>query len=113
MNNKTHQFLFEYMLRLSDSRSSLGAIGVLYRPLPRLRAVLLRVRIRFRLAIGFSFAELSVLLESSGLTYVVELGEHKGLPRRGVCLMGIAPSPSRESSEIAHIYDSTLYGAGR
>jgi hypothetical protein len=67
-----------------------GAIGILSRLLPRLRAAFPRARLRVRLDGGFAAAEMFAFLEREGLEYVVTMGKNKVLERRAARLMGTA-----------------------
>ncbi|MGO8856546.1 MAG: IS1380 family transposase [Steroidobacteraceae bacterium] len=111
-NEEPDQYLFAYVLRPGNVGAGVGAIGILSRLLPKLRAAFPRARLRVRLDGGFASAELFALLESEGLEYVVAMAKNKVLKRRAARLMGTARRLSRESGETAHIYSETRYAAG-
>ena len=111
-NDEPDQYLFAYVLRPGNATASVGAIGILSRLLPRLRAAFPRARLRVRLDGGFAAAELFVFLEREGLEYVVAMGKNKVLERRAARLMGTARRLSRESGETTHLYGETRYAAG-
>ncbi len=111
-NEEPDQYLFAYVLRPGNVGAGVGAIGILSRLLPKLRAAFPRARLRVRLDGGFASAELFALLVSEGLEYVVAMAKNKVLKRRAARLMGTARRLSRESGETAHIYSETRYAAG-
>jgi len=111
-NEEPDQYLFAYVLRPGNASAGVGAIGILSRLLPRLRAALPRARLRVRLDGGFAAAEMFAFLEREGLEYVVAMGKNKVLERRAARLMGTARRLSRESGQSAHLYSETRYAAG-
>jgi hypothetical protein len=111
-NEEPDQYLFAYVLRPGNLGAGVGAIGILSRLLPKLRAAFPRARLRVRLDGGFASAELFAFLEREGLEYVVAMAKNKVLKRRAARLMGTARRLSRESGETAHLYSETLYAAG-
>jgi len=111
-NEEPDQYLIAYVLRPGNAGARVGAIGILSRLLPRLRASFPRARLRVRLDGGFAAAPLFAFLEREGLEYVVAMGKNKVLERRAARLMGTARRLSRESGETAHRYSETRYAAG-
>ena len=111
-NEEPDQYLFAYVLRPGNASAGVGAIGILSRLLPRLRAAFPRGRLRVRLDGGFAAAPLFAFLEREGLAYVVAMGKNKVLERRAARLMGTARRLSRKSGETAHLYSETRYAAG-
>lgn len=111
-NEEPEQYLFAYVLRPGNATASVGAIGILSRVLPRLRAAFPRARLRVRLDGGFAAAETFAFLEREGLEYLVAMAKNKVLQRRAVRLMGTARRLSRETSETAHVYGECRYAAG-
>jgi len=111
-NEEADQYLFAYVLRPGNASAGVGAIGILSRLLPRLRAAFPRARLRVRLDGGFAAAPLFAFLEREGLEYVVAMGKNKVLQRRAARLMGTARRLSRESGETEHLYTETRYAAG-
>jgi hypothetical protein len=111
-NEEPDQYLFAYVLRPGNASAGVGAIGILSRLLPRLRAAFPRARLRVRLDGGFAAAPLFAFLEREGLEYVVAMGKNKVLERRAARLMGTARCLSRKSGETAHLYSETRYAAG-
>jgi hypothetical protein len=111
-NEEPDQYLFAYVLRPGNVGAGVGAIGILSRLLPKLRATFPRARLRVRLDGGFASAELFAFLEREGLEYVVAMAKNKVLKRRAARLMGTARRLSRESGQTAHLYSETRYAAG-
>lgn len=111
-NKESEQYLFAYVLRPGNVTASVGAIGILSRLLPRLRAAFPRARLRVRLDGGFAAPEIFAFLEREGLEYLVAMAKNKVLERRAAKLMGTARRLSRESGETAHLYGQCRYAAG-
>ena len=111
-NKEPEQYLFAYVLRPGNAGAALGALGILSRLLPRLRAAFPRARLRVRLDGGFAAPEIFAYLEREGLEYVVAMAKNKVLERRAARLMGTARRLSRESGETAHVYSECRYAAG-
>ena len=111
-NEEPEQYLFAYVLRPGNAGAALGAIGILSRLLPRLRAAFPRARLRVRLDGGYAAAEIFAFLEREGLEYVVAMAKNQVLKRRAARLMGTARRRSRASGETAHVYGECRYAAG-
>ncbi len=111
-NEEPDQYLFAYVLRPGNASAGVGALGILSRLLPRLRAAFPRARLRVRLDGGFAAAEMFAFLEREGLEYVVAMGKNKVLERRAARLMGTARRLSRASGKTEHLYGETRYAAG-
>ena len=111
-NEEAEQYLLAYVLRPGNATASVGAIGILSRLLPRLRAAFPRARLRVRLDGGFAAAATFAFLEREGLEYVIAMGKNKVLERRAARLMGTARRLSRKTSETAHVYSECRYAAG-
>jgi hypothetical protein len=111
-NEEAEQYLFAYVLRPGNASASVGAIGILSRLLPRLRAAFPRARLRVRLDGGFAAAETFAFLEREGLEYLIAMAKNKVLERRAARLMGTARRLSRETPQTAHVYGECRYAAG-
>jgi hypothetical protein len=111
-NEEPEQYLFAYVLRPGNVGASVGALGILSRLVPRLRAAFPRARLRVRLDGGFAAPQIFAFLEREGLEYVVAMGKNKVLERRAARLMGTARRLSRESGETEHLYKECRYAAG-
>jgi hypothetical protein len=83
------------LLRPGNATASVGAIGILSRLVPRLRAAFPRARLHVRLDGGFAAAELFAFLEREGLEYVVAMAKNKVLERRAARL-----SATREEHHV-------------
>lgn len=111
-NEEPEQYLFAYVLRPGNVGAAVGALGILSRLLPKLRAAFPRARLRVRLDGGFAAPQIFEFLEREGLEYVVAMGKNKVLERRAARLMGTARRLSRASGETEHLYSETCYAAG-
>lgn len=111
-NDEPDQYLFAYVLRPGNASASVGALGILSRLLPRLRAAFPGARLRVRLDGGYAGAQMFEFLEREGLEYIVGMAKNKVLERRAARLMGSARRLSRQSGETAHGYGECRYAAG-
>jgi hypothetical protein len=111
-NEEPEQYLFAYVLRPGNVGAAVGALGILSRLVPKLRAAFPQARLRVRLDGGFAAAEIFAFLEREELEYAVAMGKNKVLERRAARLMGTARRLSRESGETEHLYSETRYAAG-
>jgi len=111
-NDEPEQYLFAWVLRPGNATAALGAIGILSRLLPRLRAAFPRARLRVRLDGGYAAPEIFAFLEREHLEYVVAMAKNKVLERRAARLMGTARRLSRGSGKTEHLYGETRYAAG-
>jgi Transposase DDE domain group 1 len=108
-NREPEQYLFAYVLRPGNAHATHGALAMLARLLPRLRAAFPRARLRVRLDGGFAAPQIFAFLEAQGLEYVVAMGKNPALVRRAARLMGRARVLSREKGTSAHVYGETRY----
>jgi hypothetical protein len=111
-NEEPEQYLFAYVLRPGNVGAAVGALGILSRLVPKLRAAFSRARLRVRLDGGFAAPEIFAFLEREGIEYVVAMAKNKILERRAARMMGTARRMSRESGETEHLYGETRYAAG-
>jgi hypothetical protein len=111
-NAEPEQYLFAYVLRPGNVGAAVGALGILSRLVPKLRAAFPRARLRVRLDGGFAAPQIFAFLEREGLEYAVAMGKNKILERRAARLMGTARRLSRESGETEHLYKECRYAAG-
>jgi Transposase DDE domain group 1 len=111
-NEEAEQYLFAYVLRPGNVGAAVGALGILSRLLPRLRAAFPRARLRVRLDGGFAAPEVFAFLEREGLEYVIAMAKNKVLERRAARLMGTVRRLSRKSGETEHLYKECRYAAG-
>lgn len=111
-NEETDQYLFAYVLRPGNAGAAVGAIGILARLLPKLRAAFPRARLRVRLDGGFAAPQIFAFLERERVEYVVAMANNQVLQRRAARLMGTARRLSRETGATAHLYSECRYAAG-
>jgi len=111
-NEEPEQYLFAYVLRPGNVGASVGALGILSRLLPKLRAAFPRARLRVRLDGGFAAPQIFDFLDREGVEYAVAMGKNKVLERRAARLMGTARRLSRASGETEHLYKECRYAAG-
>ncbi len=111
-NEETDQYLFAYVLRPGNAGAAVGAIGMLARLLPKLRAAFPRARLRVRLDGGFAAPQIFAFLERERVEYVVAMANNQVLQRRAARLMGTARRLSRETGATAHLYSECRYAAG-
>ena len=111
-NDESEQYLFAYVLRPGNVGAAVGALGILSRLLPRLRAAFPRARLRVRLDGGYAAPEIFAFLEREGLEYVIAMARNKVLKRRAARLMGTARRLSRQSGSTEHVYGECRYAAG-
>ena len=111
-NDEPEHYLFAYVLRPGNVGAAVGALGILSRLLPRLRAAFPRARLRVRLDGGYAAPEIFAFLERERLEYVVAMAKNQVLKRRAARLMGSARRRSRASGETAHVYGECRYAAG-
>jgi hypothetical protein len=111
-NEEPEQYLFAYVLRPGNVGASVGALGILSRLLPKLRAAFPRARLRVRLDGGFAAPQIFDFLDRERVEYAVAMGKNKVLERRPPRLMGTARRLSRESGETEHLYKECRYAAG-
>jgi hypothetical protein len=109
-NDEPDQYLFAYVLRPGNAGAAVGALGILSRLLPRLRAAFPGVRLRVRLDGGYTGEKMFAFLERQGLEYIVGMAKNKVLERRAARMMGTARRLSRQT---AHIYGECRYAAGK
>ena len=111
-NEETDQYLFAYVLRPGNAGAAVGAIGMLARLLPKLRAAFPRARLRVRFDGGFAAPQIFAFLERERVEYVVAMANNQVLQRRAARLMGTARRLSRETGATAHLYSECRYAAG-
>jgi len=111
-DDETDQYLVAAVLRPGNSPDKRGAVGVLSRLLPRLRAAFPKARLRVRLDAGFAVPEvLNFLAEQDGLEYAVAIGKNSVLLNRADKLMADARRLSEASEQTEHVYGETQWAA--
>ena len=111
-DREVEQYLCAAVLRPGKAVASDGAIGLLRRLLPLLRAAFPRVRFLVRLDGGFATPELFDFLDAEPrLDYVVAMAKNAVLVRHAEPAMEVARAQSEESGKTAHVYTDTRYAA--
>jgi len=111
-DDEADQYLVAAVLRPGNSPDKRGALGVLSRLLPRLRAAFPKARFRVRLDAGFAAPDVLDFLDEQGdVHYAVAMGKNSVLLRRAGKHMAQARRLSRESGKTEHVYAETLYAA--
>jgi len=111
-DDEADQYLVAAVLRPGNSPDKRGALGVLSRLLPRLRAAFPKARFRVRLDAGFAAPDVLAFLDEQGdVHYAVAMGKNSVLLRRAGKHMAQARRLSRESGKTEHVYAETLYAA--
>ena len=112
-DREVEQYLCAAVLRPGNAVASDGAMGLLRRLLPLLRAAFPRVRFLVRLDGGFATPELFDFLDAEPrLDYVVAMAKNAVLVRHAEPAMEVARAQSEESGKTAHVYTDTRYAAG-
>jgi hypothetical protein len=111
-NDEREQYLFAAMLRPGNSPDKSGALAILRRIVPRLRAEFRKARIFVRLDAGFAAPEiLEYLDEEPRVDYVVAIARNKVLLRKTSRLLARARRLSRESGESERVFGECRYRA--
>lgn len=111
-DEEADQYLVAAVLRPGNSPDKRGAVGVLSRLLPRLRAAFPRARYRVRLDAGFACPEVLDFLDEQGdVEYAVAMAKNQILLRRAGKHMAEARRLSKASGRTEHVYAETRYAA--
>ena len=110
-NDEAAQYLVATWLRPGRDVPSTGAVALLRRLLPKLRAVFPRATLCVRLDAGFAGNRLLAFLEAQGLEYVVGLQGNRRLDRRVQRLQGRARARARVTGESVRLFGETRYAA--
>jgi hypothetical protein len=111
-NDEVEQYLFTAVLRPGNAPAKLGAVGILWRVIDRLREAFPGVRLFVRLDGGFACPEVLDFLDNQPrLDYVVAIAKNSVLERRAKRLMGRARRLSRESQKTEHVFGECRYAA--
>ena len=109
-DDEADQYLVAAVLRPGNAPDKRGALGVLARLLPRLRAAFPKARFRVRLDAGFAAPELLDFLDAQGdVLYAVAMGKNPILLRRSEKYMAQARRLSNANDATEHVYAETLY----
>jgi hypothetical protein len=111
-DDEREQYLFAAVLRPGNSPDKSGALTILRRILPRLRAVFPRARILVRVDAGFAAPEILAFLdEEPRVDYAVAVARNKVLLRKTSRLLARARRLSRESGESERVFGECRYRA--
>jgi hypothetical protein len=110
-NAEPTQSLVAAVLRPGNSSATHGAIPLLRRLLPRLRAAFPGAILRVRLDGGFATPEVLDFLDAEAVEYVVAMASNVRLVKRSRRLMGRARMRSKASGQTEHLYGETRYAA--
>ena len=110
-NDEKEQYLFTAVLRPGNAVASVGAIGILWRILQKLRRAFPQARLRVRLDGGFADPLLLTFLDAMGVEYVVAMAKNAVLNRLAEPAMQQARKLSEESGQTEHLYGEGRYAA--
>ena len=110
-NDEKEQYLFTAVLRPGNAVASVGAIGILWRILQKLRRAFPQARLRVRLDGGFADPLLLTFLDAMGVEYVVAMAKNAVLNRLAEPTMQQARKLSEESGQTEHLYGEGRYAA--
>lgn len=108
-NDEPESYLFTAVLRPGNAPATLGAVGLLWRVIPRLWQAFPGAKIRVRLDGGFANPELLDFLDAMDVEYVVAMGKNPVLKRFAEPLMRKARARSRQSKQTEHLYGECRY----
>ncbi len=112
-NDEPEQYLVTAVLRPGNAPAPLGAAGILWRMVQRIRRFFPGAKIRIRLDGGFAHPDLLDLFDAApDVEYVVAMASNAVLKRRAQRAMRQARRLSRRSGKTEHIYTETQYAAG-
>lgn len=112
-NDEPEQYLVTAVLRPGNAPAPLGAAGILWRIVQRIRRLFPGAKIRIRLDGGFAHPHLLDLFDAApDVEYVVAMASNAVLKRRAKRALGTARRRSRRSGKTEHVYAETRYAAG-
>ena len=112
-NDEPEQYLVAAVLRPGNAPATLGAAGILWRILRRIRRLFPGAKTCIRLDGGFAHPGLLELFDAApDVEYVVAMAGNAVLKRRARRAMGKARRLSRRSGKTEHVYAETRYAAG-
>jgi len=112
-NDEPEQYLVTAVLRPGNAPAPLGAAGILWRIVKRIRRLFPGAKIRIRLDGGFAHPDLLDLFDAApDVEYVVAMASNAVLKRRAKRAMGKARRQSRRSGKTEHVYAETRYASG-
>ena len=112
-NDEKEQYLCAAMLRPGKAVAADGALSLLCRLLPMLRAAFPSTPFLVRLDGGFATPEILDFLDAEpGLDYVVAMSKNAVLQRHAESAMAVARAQSEVSGLTEHVYTDARYAAG-
>jgi hypothetical protein len=110
-NSENEKYLFAAVLRPGNAHSSRGAIGILSRIIPRVRAAFPKARIRVRLDGGFSSPDILDYLDDEGVEYIVGYASNSVLVSKAKKVMGMMRALSMISNKTETMFSEFQYKA--
>lgn len=110
-NGEREQYLCTALLRPGNAPATRGALAVLCRLVPLLRAAFPKARLRVRLDGGYASPEVFAYLEDARLEYVVAMGKNTVLARAAEADMIAVRARHATSGQTEHQYTETSYRA--
>src|ERR1019366_7283202 len=112
-NGEPEQYLLTAVLRPGNAPATLGAAGILWRMVKRIRRLFPAAKIRIRLDGGFAHPNLLELFDAApDVEYGVAMASNAVLKRRAKRALRQARRLSRRSGKTEHVYAETRYAAG-
>jgi hypothetical protein len=112
-DDETEQVLVVPVLRPGNAKGSLGAIGILKRLLPRVRAAFPEASVYVRMDGAFATPEVFEWLEAQGLQYVVNMAKNSVLKDLAEPLMKRVRRQVQKTGCTQREYGEARYQAGR
>jgi len=113
LDDEAEQFLIAPVLRPGNAKGSLGAVSILKRLLPRLRAAFPQAQIYVRMDGAFATPEVFEWLEAQGLVYVINMAKNPVLKKLAERLMKRVRRLVKKTGHTEKEYAEARYKAGR
>lgn len=110
---EAEQWLVAPLLRPGNASGTVGAITVLRRLLPRLRAAFPKARVLVRLDGAFATPEVFDWLEQQGLDYLVNMAKNTVLKPMAEPWMKGVRIEAKKSGKTEHVFGEVEYKAGK
>ena len=110
---EAEQWLVAPLLRPGNASGTVGAITVLRRLLPRLRAAFPKARFLVRLDGAFATPEVFDWIEKQGLDYLVNMAKNGVLKPLAEPWMKGVRIEAKKSGRTEHVFDEVEYKAGK
>lgn len=112
-DDEAEQFLVAPVLRPGNAKGSLGAISILKRLVPRLRAAFPQAQIYVRMDGAFATPEVFGWLEAEGLLYVINMAKNSVLKDLAESMMKRVRRQVKKSGRTEREYGQAKYKAGK